>query len=348
MKYHELGRSGIKVSEICLGTMTWGSQNSEAEAHEQMDVALELGVNFWDTAELYPTTPQSPETQGDTERFIGSWLKKTGKRDQIVLATKVAGKGVRHIRDGAFISPEEIDRALEMSLQRLGTDHVDLYQLHWPNRGTYAFRNNWGYDPSNQDTQKEIDSLHAILERLNVHRKAGKIREIGTSNDSAWGIMTMLQMAREHGLPMLQSVQNEYNLLDRKFDTDLAEIAHHTKVGLLAYTPLSAGILTGKYSDGAVPAGSRASFNKDLGGRLSRDYWKEPTAAYIQIAKDEGLPPEQLALAFCLSRPFMTSVIIGATSVAQLKSNIASSEVSLSESALERIAEIHRRYPAPY
>ncbi len=347
MKYKELGQSGIKVSEICLGTMTWGSQNSEIEAHEQMDYALENGVMFWDTAELYPTTPQGPETQGLTEQYIGSWFKKNGKRDQVVLASKITGNGRPYIRNGAPISPEEIDNALDMSLKRLGVDHIDLYQLHWPNRGSYAFRQNWGYDASRQDTTKEIADLHAILETLGKHQKAGKIREIGLSNDTSWGVMTMLRLVEENGLPRIQSVQNEYNLLDRKFDLDMAEIAHHTKVGLLAYSPLAAGILSGKYLGGAVPAGSRASINEDLGGRLAKDHWQAPVMAYARVAEKNGIPLAQLALAFNLSRNFMTSVIIGATSMEQLKINIGAAGVSLSEEMLQEISAIHRQYPLP-
>ncbi|MCO6186528.1 aldo/keto reductase [Rhizobium sp. L1K21] len=347
MKYNELGTTGIKVSEICLGTMTWGSQNSEAEAHEQMDYALEKGVNFWDTAELYPTTPNAAETQGRTEEYIGSWFKKTGKRNDVVLATKISGRGRDYIRGGVPISAEEVDKALDLSLKRLGVDHVDLYQLHWPNRGSYAFRSNWAYDASTQDTEKEIADLHSILEALGRHVKAGKIRAIGVSNDTSWGVMKMLELAKEHGLPRLQSIQNEYNLLDRKFDTDLAEIAHHTKVGLLAYTPLAAGLLTGKYQDGSVPAGSRMSINTDLGGRIAKDYWKEPVAAYLDIAKRHDLLPEQMALAFCASRYFMTSVIIGATSMEQLKRNIGAADVTLSSAVLDEINAVHRKYPLP-
>lgn len=347
MKYNELGTTGIKVSEICLGTMTWGTQNTEAEAHEQMDYALEHGVNFWDTAELYPTTPLSAETQGKTEEFIGSWFKKTGKRDDVVLATKITGDGRDYIRGGVKISAGEVDKALDMSLKRLGVDHVDLYQLHWPNRGSYAFRQNWNYDASGQDTEKEIDDLRSILEALGKHVKAGKIRAVGVSNDTAWGIMTMLRLADEHGLPRIQSVQNEYSLLDRKFDTDLAEVAHHTKVGLLAYTPLGAGLLTGKYQNGAVPAGSRAAINTDLGGRKSRDYWQAPVAAYLEIAKKYDLLPEQLALAFCTSRYFMTSVIIGATTMEQLKNNISASDVTLTPEILKEINAVYRQYPLP-
>ncbi len=348
MKYRELGRSGIKVSEICLGTMTWGSQNTETEAHEQMDYALAQGVNFWDTAELYPTPPQGPDTYGRTEEIIGSWFKKNGKRDDVVLATKIAGGGRKHIRDGAPLSPEGIDLAVEASLKRLGVDHVDLYQLHWPNRGHYAFRRNWGYNASSQDTQKETDDLHALLEALGKHVKAGKIRTIGISNDTSWGVMKMLELAKEHNLPMLQSIQNEYNLIDRKFDTDLAEIAHHTKVGLLAYSPLAAGILTGKYLDGSFPAGSRGAIDNELGGRNSLNYWKVAVEAYLEIAKKHDLLPVHLALRFCLSRYFMTSVIIGATSMEQLKHAISAADDVLSPEVLEEIEAVHRRYPLPY
>ena len=347
MKYSKLGSSDLYVSEICLGTMTWGSQNTEAEAHEQMDYAIDEGVNFFDTAELYPTTPVSAETQGDTERFIGSWFKKSGKRDKVVLASKIAGQGRKYIRGGVPISPKEIDVALDMSLERLGVDCIDLYQLHWPNREVPAFRGNWGYDPSNSNSQKEVDDFLAILQTLDKHRKAGKIREFGVSNDTAWGIMKLVELAKIHDLPRVVSVQNEYSLLDRKFDTDLAEISHHEGVGLLAYTPLAAGILTGKYQDGNRPGGSRATINSDLGGRLSRDYWIEPVRAYLDIAQKYGLDPAAMALAFCLTRPFMGSVIIGATTMEQLKTDISAKDVVLTPEILEEINETHRKYPLP-
>lgn len=346
MKYNLLGRTGIKVSEICLGTMTWGSQNSEAEAHLQLDHALDTGVNFIDTAELYPTTPVSPETFGDTERFIGSWLAARGNRDKVVLASKVAGPGRSYIRGGRPTTRAGIIEAIEGSLQRLRTDYLDLYQLHWPNRGHYHFRNSWTYDPSRQDRARAAEELVEILETLGELHKAGKIRAVGLSNETAWGTMQFLKLSEKLGLPRMASIQNEYNLLYRSFDLDLAELAHHEDVGLLAYSPLAAGLLTGKYLGGARPDGSRLTINGDLGGRYQP--LQEPAvAAYAALAREHGLDLSQLALAFCLTRPFMASVIIGATTMEQLKTDIAAANVALSDDVLAGIGRIHRQYPAP-
>ncbi|MCD2181159.1 aldo/keto reductase [Rhizobium sp. GN54] len=346
MKYNLLGRTGIKVSEICLGTMTWGSQNSEAEAHLQLDYALDAGVNFIDTAELYPTTPVSPETYGATERFIGSWLAARGNRDKVVLASKVAGPGRSYIRGGGPMTRAAILEAVEGSLERLRTDYLDLYQLHWPNRGHYHFRHSWAYDPSNQDPARTGAELAEILETLGELHKAGKIRAVGLSNETAWGTMQFLKLSDTLGLPRMASIQNEYNLLYRSFDLDLAELAHHEDVGLLAYSPLAAGLLTGKYLGGARPDGSRLTINGDLGGRY-QPYQEPAVAAYAALAREHGLDLSQLALAFCLTRPFMASVIIGATTMEQLKTDIAAADVALSADVLDGIARIHRQYPAP-
>jgi aryl-alcohol dehydrogenase-like predicted oxidoreductase len=346
MKFKKLGRTDISVSEICLGTMTWGSQNSEADAHAQMDYALENGVNFFDTAELYPTTPVSAETYGRTEEFIGTWLKKTGKRKDIVLATKIAGAGRPHIRDGQPIKPATIRQAVDASLKRLQTDYIDLYQIHWPNRGHYHFRNAWSFDATSQDGPSALRSIVEKLETLGKLVEEGKIRAIGLSNETAWGTMQYLKIAEEKGLPRVASIQNEYNLLYRTFDLDLAEVAHHENVGLLAYSPLAAGLLTGKYLDGARPAGSRATVNTDLGGRLQP--LQEPAVkAYLTVAEKHGLDVSRMALAFCLTRPFMASVIIGATTMDQLKTDIAAADVSLSDEAMKDIAGVFRQYPMP-
>ena len=308
MRHKTLGRTGITVSEICLGTMTWGSQNTESEAHEQLDYALDKGVNFIDTAELYPVTPLSAETQGFTEAYIGTWLKNRGRRDDVVIATKVAGPGRPYIRGGSPMSPETIRVALDESLKRLQTDYVDLYQLHWPNRGHYHFRNAWTYDPSKQDKVAVPAELLAILETLGDLVKAGKVRAIGLSNDTAWGAMTMLSLAEKHGLPRIASIQNEYNFLYRAFDLDLAEVSHHEDVGLLAYSPLAAGLTSGKYLNGARPEGSRLSINGDLGGRYS-EYQEPAVRAYADLASAHGLDLAQMQLAFSLTRPFMTCLL---------------------------------------
>ncbi len=346
MKYNMLGRTDIKVSEICLGTMTWGSQNNEAEAHQQLDYALDKGVNFIDTAELYPTTPLSPETYGDTERFIGSWLAARGNRDKIVLASKVAGPGRPYIRGGQPMTRAGILEAIDGSLKRLRTDYLDLYQLHWPNRGHYHFRQAWTYDPSSQDPERTADELAEVLETTGELVKAGKIRAVGLSNETAWGTMQFLKLSESRGLPRIASIQNEYNLLYRAFDLDLAEVSHHENVGLLAYSALAAGLLTGKYLGGVRPEGSRITKNGDLGGRYQP--LQEPAvAAYVALAREHGIDPAQLALAFCLTRPFMTSVIIGATSMDQLATDIAAAEVTLSDDIMKALQNLHRRYPAP-
>lgn len=346
MKFNRLGRTDISVSEICLGTMTWGTQNSEAEAHAQMDYAIEQGVNFFDTAELYPTTPVSAETYGRTEEHIGSWLKKTGKRADIVLATKIAGGGRPHIRDGRPIEAATIREAVDASLRRLQTDYIDLYQIHWPNRGHYHFRGSWTFDASQQDRETSISGIVEKLDTLSELVKAGKIRTVGLSNETAWGTMKYVRMAEEKGLPRVVSIQNEYNLLYRTFDLDLAEVAHHDNVGLLAYSPLAGGILSGKYLDGARPEGSRATINGNIGGRLQP--LQEPAVkAYRNIAAKHGLDLSQMALAFCLTRPFMASVIIGATTMEQLKTDIGAADLTLSDEVMADIAGVHRLYPMP-
>jgi aryl-alcohol dehydrogenase-like predicted oxidoreductase len=346
MQMNRLGRSALRVSQYCLGTMTWGSQNSEAEAHAQIDLALEHGVNFIDTAEMYPTTPLSPETCGETERIIGAWLAKSGRRGEIVLATKITGAGNQSVgRNGAPISPETVRIALEGSLRRLQTDHVDLYQLHWPNRGSYHFRQSWTYDPSGQ-ARGEPERMLAILETLGALVNEGKIRTIGLSNDTAWGTAKFLELAEAHGLPRVATIQNEYSLLYRPFDLDLAELCHHEEVSLLAYSPLAAGLLSGKYLEGTVPPGSRASINPTLHGRRT-EAAAAAVAAYAALARAHGLEPAQLALAFCASRPFMGSVILGATSLDQLRTDLGAAEVTLAPEVMDGIAAIFRRFPAP-
>ncbi|OJF94479.1 aldo/keto reductase [Pararhizobium antarcticum] len=346
MRYKTLGRTGINVSEICLGSMTWGTQNSEREAHEQMDYAREQGINFIDTAELYPVTPAGPETRGLTEDYIGTWLKARGHRDAVVVATKVAGPGRPYIREGTPAGPKTMREALEVSLKRLQTDYVDLYQMHWPNRGHYHFRKSWSYNPTGQDSAAVTEDLEAIVATLGDFVKEGKVRAIGLSNDTAWGVMTMLSLAEKHALPRLASIQNEYNFLYRPFDLDLSEIAHHEHVGLLAYSPLAAGLMTGKYLDGAKPDGSRLTINDDLGGRYTK-YQNAAVAGYAKLAAANDLDLAQMQLAFSLTRPFMTSVIIGATTMAQLKTNIGAKDVVLSKDVLKGIGKLHKKYPAP-
>ena len=326
--------------------MTWGSQNTREEAYEQMDYALDHGVNFFDTAELYPTTPLSAETYADTERLIGDWFEKTGKRDKVVLATKVAGPGRPYIREGKPITGAVVKEAVDASLKRLKTDYIDLYQIHWPNRGHFHFRGAWSYNPFKQDRSKASADIAEILEALGDCVKAGKLKAIGLSNETTWGTQKYLTLAEAKGLPRVATIQNEYNLLYRHYDLDLAELSHHEDVGLLAYSPLAGGILSGKYLDGKKPAGSRGSINGDIGGRLVPQQ-EAATRAYVELAKANGLDPSAMALAFCLTRPFMASVIIGATTMDQLKVNIGAADLKLSDEVLQEIAKIHRQYPMP-
>ncbi|MEM0898955.1 MAG: aldo/keto reductase [Pseudomonadota bacterium] len=346
MKFNELGRTGIKVSEICLGTMTWGSQNSEIEAFEQMDYSVDQGVNFFDTAEMYPTTPPAHTTAGDTETMIGNWFAKTGKRTDIILATKVMGPNSWPSPIGDPISAKKVRESCEGSLQRMQTDYIDLYQLHWPNRGSYHFRQTWGYAPERQDKAKARADMEEIIGEIGKLVDEGKVRHFGLSNDTAWGLMNYLKLSEVKDLPRVASIQNEYSLMHRIFDTDLAEISHHEDVGLLSYTPLAAGLLTGKYADGTVPSGSRRSINNTLGGRVT-GHEAAALDAYIDIAKRHGMTPTELSLAFCFTRPFMASVIIGATTMDQLRECIGAKDISLSDEVLGEIEEIYRKYPVP-
>jgi aryl-alcohol dehydrogenase-like predicted oxidoreductase len=347
MEYRKLGNSNIEVSEICLGSMTWGTQNSESEGHAQIDYALDHGVNFIDTAELYPSNPMSADTAGRSEEIIGSWVKASGRRNQVIIASKVAGVGHDYLQDGIDISPQKIRVSLEGSLKRLQTDCIDLYQLHWPNRGSYHFRQNWQFDPTGQDTQQTLDHIHETLEYLGELVAAGKIRSIGLSNETCWGTSQFLRIAAENGFPRIVSQQNEYSLLYRLHDLDLAELSHHEQVGLLPYSPLACGMLTGKYKNGARPRGSRLTLNPDLFGRVHDGLWPV-VDAYLSIATRHGLDPAQMAIAFCNQRPFVTSSIIGATSLDQLAVNLAASELELGEEVLEDIHSVYRCYPIPY
>ncbi|MDF1607241.1 aldo/keto reductase [Hoeflea sp. YIM 152468] len=346
MKMNPLGRTDMMVSEICLGTMTWGEQNTESEAHQQMDYALTEGVNFFDAAEMYPTQPTRAETQGRTEEYIGSWFRASGKRDQVILATKMGGDGINWIRDGQGFTRASVMEAVDGSLKRLGVDHIDLYQLHWPNRGSYHFRKHWAFDASTQDKPGTVADICETLEGLADAVKAGKIRAVGLSNESAWGTMQFVRLAEDHALPRVASIQNEYNLICRLFDTDMAEVAHHEDVGLLAFSPLAAGILTGKYQGGRIPEGSRRARVESLGGRW-RPETEAATQAYLDVASKHGLDPAQMAIAFCMARPFMTSTIIGATTMDQLKTAIGSRDVKLPEAVLQDIASVRRAHPQP-
>ena len=342
MKTRKLGRTDVLVPEICLGTMTWGLQNTEAEGHAQMDYALDHGINFFDTAEMY-AVPASAATYGKTEEIIGTWFRKTGNRSRVILATKVAGGGRPWVRGGRGIDAASVREAVEGSLRRLQTDYIDLYQIHWPRRGHYHWEGSWDYDPYKQNRDEVLPNIHDVHVEMGKLVREGKIRYFGLSNETAWGTMQYLRQANEVGLPRVQTIQNEYNLLRRYYDLDLAELAFHEDVGLLAYSPLAAGALSGKYLDGALPPGTRGAIS---GGAYRNNQYTEPAIrAYLDLARRHGLDVTQMAIAFCLTKPFMTSVIIGATTMEQLKSNIAAAELTLDQEVLDGIQQIFMRYP---
>jgi len=347
MKYVKLGRSDISVSEICLGSMTWGTQNTMEEGHAQIDMALDRGINFIDTAEMYPVNPVSAETAGRTEEIIGEWLARTGRRDDVVIATKITGEGSNAVPGGPEISRERILSAVEGSLKRLKTDVIDLYQFHWPNRGSYHFRKCWGYDPSGQNHARTIEHMNEALETLQDLVEAGKIRHFGLSNETAWGTAQWLRISDERGLPRVQAVQNEYSLLCRLYDLDMAELGVNEDVTLLAYTPLGAGLLSGKYAGDVTPEGSRRSLNANLGGRITPRVW-EAVSAYLGIANDHGLNPVQMAIAFVMSRPFPVVPIIGATSLKQLDTVLGAADLTLSQEVRDDIEAAYKAHPMPF
>ena len=347
MRMNELGRTGLKVSELCLGSMTWGTQNSMAEGHAQIDMALDHGVNFVDTAEMYPVNPVAAETVGKTESIIGEWIGRTGRRGDMVLASKMSGANDGFVRDGQGITGKTITEGLEGSLKRLQTDYIDLYQLHWPNRGSYMFRQNWDFDPSGQNRDETIANMHEVLEVLGKMVEAGKIRHVGLSNESAWGTAMWLRASEEGRGPRMVSIQNEYSLLCRLFDTDLSELCVNEDVGLLAFSPLATGLLSGKYKRDVTPKGTRREVSDTLGGRITDRVWGA-VEAYEAIAAKHGLDINQMALAWCRTRPFMASAIFGATKPEQLKVALGSVEVELSDEVLEEIGAAHRAHPMPY
>ncbi|WP_439499309.1 aldo/keto reductase [Bosea sp. (in: a-proteobacteria)] len=349
MQYRRLGRTDLKVSVICLGTMTWGQQNSEAEGHEQMDYALDQGVNFFDTAEMYAIPPKA-ETQGSTERIIGSWFKARANRDKVILASKVVGRSANDwFRDDGGptrVNRKQIFEAVDKSLKRLQTDYIDLYQLHFPERampwGSNPTRfSKAAYEPPEDETPiaEQLDAFGEIV-------KAGKIRHLGLSNESAWGTMSFLAESKVAGRPRVQSIQNAYSLLNRTFETALAEVAMREHVGLLAYSPLAQGYLTGKYLDGARPAGARTTLF-DRGQRYETPGSETAITRYVALAREAGLDPAQMALAFVNSRPFVTANIIGATTMEQLKTDIGSIGIVLSAELEAKLDAIHQEVGNP-
>ena len=347
MKLNQFGNTDLKISELCLGTMTFGTRTGADEAHAQIDMAVDHGINIIDTAELYPVTPISKETQGESERIVGQWIQKSGRRADILIATKVAGPGISHIRNGAPINRSSIMHAVERSLRCLRTDCIDLYQLHWPNRASYTFRRNWTFDPTSQKLERILDHMTEVLETLQDLVDAGKIRFVGLSNESSWGTARWLRVSEERNLPRVQTIQNEYSLLCRLFDTDLSELAHNEQVGLLAYSPLATGLLTGKYRSGAIPDGSRMSMVPDLSGR-STARAHAAVDRYLDVAKRHGIDPVHMALAWCRTRPFMASAIFGATRLAQLEHILQSVEVTLDDDCMQDIDKAHRENPMPF
>lgn len=343
MQYNTLGNTDIKISLICLGTMTYGSDHTEAEAHEQMDYALEQGVNFFDGAEMYPV-PTSPEYQGRNEEIIGSWLKKRGSRDQVVVATKVAAPAdmTRYLRPDMAFDRRNIREAVTNSLKRLQTDYIDLYQLHWPERKTNFFGQlNYEHQPD-QDGTPLLETLEALGELVDE----GLVRHIGLSNESAWGTMKFLQLAEQHGLPRAVSVQNPFNFLNRTVEVGLTEVLHREGVSLLPYSPLAFGALSGKYIGGARPEGARIT-KYPAYGRYFNEQGQKAVEAYVALAQKHELDPCMMALAWVNNRPFVDANIIGASSMAQLKANIESANVTLSDELLAEIEAINVLYPNP-
>jgi len=344
MKYRRLGDTDIDVSVICLGSMTWGEQNAPGEAFEQLDYAVSQGVNFVDTAELYAIPPRA-ETYGRTEAIIGEWLTRHGRRDELVIASKVAGNSegwVDHIRGGPRLNRTQMTNALEGSLRRLQTDYIDLYQVHWPARTTSYF----GQRGLSELPQEDVESIGETLEVLDGFVRDGRVRHIGISNETPWGLMQYLREAEHHGWARVQSIQNPYNLLNRLFEIGLSEMALREQVGLLAYSPLGFGVLSGKYLDGSAAADSRLNLFPDY-KRYSGEPSVSATREYAELARAHGLSPTTLALAFVNSRPFLTANIIGATTMPQLRENIASIDVDLSPELINTIDAIHERIPDP-
>jgi aryl-alcohol dehydrogenase-like predicted oxidoreductase len=342
MNYKKLGNTDLDVSTICLGTMTWGEQNTQDEAFEQMDFALSNGVNFWDTAELYAVPPRK-ETYGDTEEIIGNWFEKTKKRKEVILATKVAGPARDYLRNGenSFTGPN-LESALNNSLKRLKTDYIDLYQLHWPERNVNNF-GRLGYVHKENDWNKFED----VLGELDKYIKAGKIRYVGLSNETPWGALNYLQLSKDKNLPRMMSIQNPYSLLNRSYEVGLAEVSIREKIGCLAYSPLASGYLTGKYRNKNFPKGSRMERDFDFWTRYRKPNTEAAVELYFKICEKHNLNMTQMSIKFCEIQEFMTSVIIGATTMEQLKSDIESVNVNLSNDVIEEINQVQTIYPNP-
>ncbi len=342
MNYKKLGNTDLKVSTICLGTMTWGEQNTEMEAFEQMDFALTEGVNFWDTAEIYAVPPKE-ETYGHTEKIIGNWLKKNKKRADIILATKVAGPSRDYLRNGenSFVG-KNLENALNDSLKRLNTDYVDLYQLHWPERNVNNF-GRLGYEHK----ENEWNQFEDILNELKKYVDKGKIRYVGLSNETPWGVMNYIKLSKDKNLPRMMSIQNPYSLLNRSYEVGLAEVSIREQIGCLAYSPLASGYLSGKYRNGELPKGSRMERDYDFWTRYRKPNTEKAVEEYFKISKKYGLDMSQMSIKFCEEQEFMTSVIIGATTMDQLKTNIESVKVKLDLEVINEINNVQKIFPNP-
>jgi aryl-alcohol dehydrogenase-like predicted oxidoreductase len=342
MNYKKLGNTDLDVSTICLGTMTWGEQNTQEEAFEQMNYSLENGVNFWDTAELYAVPPKK-ETYGHTEEIIGNWFEKTKKRDQVILASKVAGPSRNYLRNGenSFTGPN-LESALENSLKRLKTDYIDLYQLHWPERNV----NNFGR-LSYTHEENNWNQFEDVLGELNKYIDKGKIRYVGLSNETPWGVMNYLKVSKEKNLPRMMSVQNPYSLLNRSYEIGLSEVSIREEIGCLAYSPLASGYLTGKYRNNNFPKGSRMERDFDFWTRYRKPNTEKAIELYYKISEKYGLDMSQMSLKFCEIQEFMTSVIIGATTMEQLKTNIESVNINLTDDVIKEINNVQTIYPNP-
>jgi len=343
MNFKKLGNTDLEVSTICLGTMTWGEQNSQKEAFEQMNYAFNCGVNFFDAAEIYPS-PCKEETYGETERIIGNWFNQNKNRDKVILASKIAGPGLSWIRNGGQnFSEQKIKKALEDSLQRLQTDYIDLYQLHWPERKTNFF-GRLNYEHKEENSWNDFEKILIALEKI---IKQGKIRYIGLSNETPWGLSKFLEVSKIKKLPRMMSVQNSYSLLCRTYEIGLSEISIREKSGLLAYSPLAGGFLTGKYRNNNLPENSRQKLFADYYTRYSKPNTSPVIEKYYNIAKKFDLNFAQMSIKFCEIQKFLTSVIIGATTMEQLKINIESVSVNLKDEILKEINDVQIKYPNP-
>ena len=344
MNYRKLGTTDLEVSTICLGTMTWGEQNTQEEGFEQMDYALDQGVNFWDTAELYAVPPKA-ETFGHTETIMGNWFKKTKKRKEVILATKVAGPSREYLRDGGYnYGIEKMTEAINDSLKRLQTDYIDLYQLHWPERNTNMF-GKLGYEHKDKGDWNKFED---VLGNLQKFVEDGKIREVGLSNETPWGVSKYLELAKQKNLPRMMSIQNPYSLLNRTYEIGLAEVSIRDQIGLLAYSPLASGYLSGKYRNETYPKGSRMERDWEFWKyRYNTPNLKNAVDEYYKISKKYNLDMSQMALKFCELQHFTTSVIIGATTMEQLKTDIESVNVNLSDEVIKEINEVQKIYPNP-